>query len=222
MMHDDETRVVGMRFRRVWQIAERIAAHPGHTRRELADLFHLSERQVQADLGLIADGMALPLNRRQGYRFGAEGLDGTGGGTVTLADVCTMALALRAGAKARAVPAEALARLLDGWPKMMPPHLAPLAGLLAGAVAGKPSDGTVLVLARMLVAREAVVLDCTRLFGGTHRPVLVPELLIPYLGRWYVIGPLQSTADRAHRGDHMIRFDQILGVSAVADVRAAS
>src|SRR6266567_8325695 len=65
----DHKRLVAERFRRIWQLVEDIACHPGKSRKELASQFSLSERQVQADLNVIRREMGLPLVRRQGYRF---------------------------------------------------------------------------------------------------------------------------------------------------------
>src|ERR1051326_4521069 len=65
----DHKRLVAERFRRIWQLVEDIASNPGKSRKELANQFSLSERQVQADLNVIRREMNLPLVRRQGYRF---------------------------------------------------------------------------------------------------------------------------------------------------------
>src|ERR1041384_90119 len=64
----DHKRLVAERFRRIWQLVEDIASSPGKSRKELANEFSLSERQVQADLNVIRREMSLPLVRRQGYR----------------------------------------------------------------------------------------------------------------------------------------------------------
>src|SRR3954454_1033024 len=80
----ERKRLVADRFRRIWHIVEDIAETPGKSRRELADKFHLSERQVQADLNIIRTDMRLPLVRRQGYRFFAEGTPGGGEGCFDL------------------------------------------------------------------------------------------------------------------------------------------
>ena len=65
----DHKRLVAERFRRIWQLVEDIASDPGKSRKEFANQFALSERQVQADLNVIRREMDLPLVRRQGYRF---------------------------------------------------------------------------------------------------------------------------------------------------------
>jgi hypothetical protein len=61
----ERKRLVADRFRRIWHIVQDIAETPGKSRKELADKFHLSERQVQADLNIIRTEMHLPLVRRQ-------------------------------------------------------------------------------------------------------------------------------------------------------------
>ena len=60
----DHKRLVAERFRRIWQLVEDIASHPGKSRKELATQFSLSERQVQADLNVVRREMGLPLVRR--------------------------------------------------------------------------------------------------------------------------------------------------------------
>src|ERR1051326_5123236 len=65
----DHKRLVAERFRRIWALVEDIASCPGKSRKELANQFALSERQVQADLNVIRREMNLPLVRKQGYRF---------------------------------------------------------------------------------------------------------------------------------------------------------
>ena len=61
--------LIADRFQRIWEVVEYIAREPGQSRKQLAERFSLSERQVQADLNVIRTEMRLPLVRRHGYRF---------------------------------------------------------------------------------------------------------------------------------------------------------
>lgn len=66
---------------RIGRIAELIAHHPGCTRKELAESFGVSERQMQADLAELFDahitGQATLLlgPRRHGYRYQLANLE---------------------------------------------------------------------------------------------------------------------------------------------------
>src|SRR3954454_6106176 len=98
----ERKRLVADRFRRIWAMVEDIAETPGKSRRELADTFHLSERQVQADLMMIRTDMRLPLVRRQGYRFVAEG-PANGAGTFDLREAQLLVMILRQSMKDRSI-----------------------------------------------------------------------------------------------------------------------
>src|SRR5712691_9472486 len=92
----DHKRLVAERFRRIWQLVEDIAREPGKSRKELAAQFALSERQVQADLNVIRREMALPLVRRQGYRFLTDSADN--GPAFSLAEAQLLLMLLRRAA----------------------------------------------------------------------------------------------------------------------------
>ena len=122
----ERKRLVADRFRRIWHIVEDIAETPGKSRRELADKFHLSERQVQADLNIIRTDMRLPLVRRQGYRFIAEGAPGGGEGCFDLREAQLLVMILRQSMKDRSIPTDRLGSLMRKLPAMFPAHLQPL------------------------------------------------------------------------------------------------
>src|SRR5438034_10288818 len=92
----DHRRLVAERFRRIWQLVEDVASHPGKSRKELAAQFALSERQVQADLNVVRREMNLPLVRRQGYRFDTSTTDC--GPQFTLAEAQLLLMLLRRAA----------------------------------------------------------------------------------------------------------------------------
>src|SRR5712691_7302411 len=107
----ERKRLVADRFQRIWQIVEFIARQPGKSRKELAERFALSERQVQADLNVIRAEMRLPLVRRQGYRFVNE--EGGPTGVLELQEAQLLLLLLRRAQVEHTVPSDHLARLID-------------------------------------------------------------------------------------------------------------
>lgn len=182
-------RFVADRFRRIWAVVEYVAANPGTSRAQIAQHFHLSERQVQADLNIIREDMNLPLVRESGYRFASDA-----NAPAVLRDRDLMVLAQILGsAVRRSLPAseadpirELAARLTEAFP----PHLQPLARLLLGNLGHSRRQ-----IADALLA--AIV-------GGTvvrlHHPpgVLVPgwidddltvrpDLLFPHGRDWYLL-----------------------------------
>src|SRR3954467_4480322 len=112
----ERKRLVADRFRRIWHIVEDIAETPGKSRRELADKFHLSERQVQADLNIVRTDMRLPLIRRQGYRFVSDGPAVGADGTFDLREAQLLVMILRQAQRDRSVPADRLRSLMAKLP----------------------------------------------------------------------------------------------------------
>src|SRR6266498_3865870 len=160
----ERKRLVADRFRRIWHIVEDIAETPGESRRELADKFHLSERQVQADLNIIRTDMRLPLVRRQGYRFIAEGAPGGGEGCFDL----------REGQQQQVFAALADGLLRGTYVKLHYP----------------PGD----------------------LSSPIPEPIIRPELLLPYLNSWYLIGEC-----RQRNRTMMFNLDAVTAVTLAAE-----
>src|SRR5207249_11338325 len=106
----DHKRLVAERFRRIWQLVEDIAGQPGKSRKELANQFALSERQVQADLNVIRREMGLPLVRRQGYRFLTDNQDT--GPQFSLAEAQLLLMLLRRAAHDPSLPVDRLRSML--------------------------------------------------------------------------------------------------------------
>jgi predicted DNA-binding transcriptional regulator YafY len=208
------SRLVPDRFRRVWAIVEHIASNPGCGRRELAEHFSLSERQLQADLNVIRMDMSLPLVRRQGYRFlpAPEPPEGR----FDFADAQLLALALSHAATEGLASPEHVRALAAKLPDVFPSHLRPVVRRALHAAAGQPADP----------AQEAVfdvlgqALRCgsqVRLRYSARRrahlplePVVHPEMVVPYLGGWYVIGECQQS-----RRVMMFRLDTVAEASLV-------
>lgn len=192
-------RLVADRFRRIWMVVEEIAAHPGQTRLNLATTFHLSERQIQADLNIIRTDIGLPLVRRQGYRFRGEG-PAFGEGTITLAEGQMLATVLRRATIDRGIPRGRLNNLIEKLPSLFPPHLQPIMALTLDTVVRKPGRDRHIfeALAEGLLQASWVKLhvppgDWSITTPDGREPVIRPELLLPYLSSWYVVGQTQPS-----------------------------
>jgi predicted DNA-binding transcriptional regulator YafY len=212
----ERKRLVADRFRRIWQIVEDIARTPGKSRRELADKFHLSERQVQADLNIIRTDMHLPLVRRQGYRFVAEG-PSNGDGCFDLGEAQLLVLILREAARQRTIPADRINSLMRKLPAMFPAHLQPLVHhSLDAAVSPRPGQQQVFAaLADGLLRGTSVKLyyppgDST---CPLSEPIVRPELVIPYLNAWYLIGEVKQ-----RNRTMMFNLDGVTAVTLAAEV----
>ncbi len=129
-------RLVAARFTRIWALVQEIADRPGQSRQQLSRRFHLSERQVQADLNLIRDDMRLPLVRDGGYRFASEGGGVAGPCPLTLKDglvaITTLGKALPVGRRGQ------VADVLLKLPHVFPSHVQPLMRLLTSDVLLEP------------------------------------------------------------------------------------
>jgi predicted DNA-binding transcriptional regulator YafY len=185
----ERKRLVADRFQRIWSIVEYIAREPGKTRRELADRFALSERQVQADLNVIRAEMRLPLVRRHGYRFVNH--EGGPTGSLELREAQTLLLLIRRAQLESSLPDEHLERVVFKLPGLFPPHLQPLIEkLIVGSESQQRQQELFERLTRAMLSGSNVVLHYPR--GDSSSPISEPEvtpaLVLPYLDSWYLIG----------------------------------
>lgn len=199
-------RLVADRYRRVWHLVEEIAANPGHSRGELAEWQHLSERQVQADLNIIRDEFRLPLVRRQGYCFASDDGAGQSVGTLTLRDALLLLSCLveaRYGLRDR----NALNDLMNKVMGFCPAHLQPLLRLVADeAISRGPRPAT--TVCNALLAGKRVELRYVT--TNEERTVeILPEMVVPARGRWFVIGQ-----GRDHGRTRMLPLDGARAVTA--------
>lgn len=192
-------RLVADRFRRVWAVVEEIAARPGQSRLDLADKFHVSERQIQGDLSIIRADMRLPLIRRQGYRFETEG-HSLGASTMSLGQAQMLVLLLSKSLHDRSVSTARVRALLSEIPTLCPPHLAPVVERLVGAVTSRtPSQQQriIVLLTEAMLSETWVTLTYdadwhpSSAVGGVD-PTILPTVLLPYLDDWYVLGPCEQ------------------------------
>lgn len=213
----ERKRLVADRFRRIWHIVEDIAETPGKSRRELADKFHLSERQVQADLNIIRTDMRLPLVRRQGYRFIAEGAPGGGEGCFDLREAQLLVMILRQATKDRSIPTDRLGSLMRKLPAMFPAHLQPLVQRTLEAVTAPRSGQQQQVFAALadgLLRGTYVKLHYPPgdMSSPITEPIVRPELLLPYLSSWYLIGDCKQ-----RNRTMMFNLDAVTAVTLAAD-----
>jgi predicted DNA-binding transcriptional regulator YafY len=185
----ERKRLVADRFQRIWQIVEFIAREPGKSRKELAERFALSERQVQADLNVVRVEMRLPLVRRQGYRFVNQ--EGGPTGTLSLQEAQLLLLLLRRAQVERSVAQDHLDGLIDKLPSLFPPHLQPLIGkMVQGGPSRKRQHEFFETLTRAILNGTEVRLHYPRgtSLSAVAEPEVMPSLLLPYQDSWYLIG----------------------------------
>jgi predicted DNA-binding transcriptional regulator YafY len=213
----ERKRLVADRFRRIWHIVEDIAETPGKSRKELADKFHLSERQVQADLNIIRSDMHLPLVRRQGYRFVSEHQSGGGLGSFKLQEAQLLVMIMREAMRNRSIPPDRLNSLLRKLPSMFPAHLQPLVHRTLEAVIMPRSGQQQQVFAALadgLLRGSNVQLHYPP--GDTSsplpEPIVRPELLLPYLNSWYLIGECRQRSRTM-----MFNLDGVTAVTVAAE-----
>lgn len=174
---------VAARLERIWGMVEDIAGKPGRTRQQLAREYALSERQVQADLNLIRREMDLPLVRRRGYRFDPAETDTR----LDLGDVALLLLVLSRALRDPGMPTDRIQSLIAHLPRVLPPHLRPLARV--GLSESGRYSSMFGVLIQALVERSYVrlhyPLDAPQ---SNENPVVQPQVIFPYEGTWWLIG----------------------------------
>jgi predicted DNA-binding transcriptional regulator YafY len=211
----DHKRLVAERFRRIWQVVEDIASHPGKSRKELANQFALSERQVQADLNVIRREMNLPLVRRQGYRFLID-TPGTGP-QFSLEEAQLLLTLLRRAAHDPSLPMDRLRSLMAKLPYLFPLHLRPLVVKTLEAASSSERGGRqqeiFAALAEALLRKSYVKLHYTAgdPVSAIQEPIVQPEVLFPYCQSWHLIGTC-----RQRNRIMVFDLDNVMAVSAAA------
>ena len=211
----DHRRLVAERFRRIWQLVEEIASHPGKSRKELAAQFALSERQVQADLNVIRREMNLPLVRKQGYRFLTDAQDS--GPQFSLAEAQLLLMLLRRAAHDPSLPVDRLRSLMVKLPYLFPLHLRPLVAKTLEAANASDRGGRqqeiFAALAEALLRKSYVKLHYPAgdPVSSIQEPIVQPEVLFPYCKSWHLIG-------RCRQRDRMMVFDLDTVVAVTAAV----
>jgi predicted DNA-binding transcriptional regulator YafY len=212
----EHRRLAAERFRRIWELVEDIASHPGKSRKELAGQFALSERQVQADLNVIRREMGLPLVRRQGYRFLNN--EKEGGPPFSLSEAQLLLMLLRRAAHDPSLPVDRLRSLMQKLPYLFPLHLRPLVAKTLDAAnaerVGRQQE-IFSLLAEALLRKSYVKLHYPAgdPVSSIQEPIVQPEVLFPYLKSWHLIGNCRQ------RGRMMVfDLDSVVAVSQAAGI----
>ena len=187
----ERRRLAAERFRRIWQRGEEIAREPGKTRRQLAQEYALSERQIQSDLNVIRTDMRLPLVRSQGYRFRVY--DASSEPPFTLAEAQLLLILLRRATRDPSLPLDRTQSLWQKLPQLFPPHLRPLVEQTLRAFAADPSgrqQNVFTALADALLRKAYVKLHYPAgdPVMSIQEPIVQPEVLFPFMDTWFVIG----------------------------------
>jgi len=178
------------RLSRIWAMVEHIAENPGTSRRKLAERYALSERQVQEDLRVIRDELRFPLVRRKGYRFSTS--DDRASLEFSFTEARALLHALKVATQDRTTPQEPLRSLLNKLPAVFPLHLQPLIRKSLETL-GNPEpaleDRVFLTLTEALFERRPVRLHLSaRSNVSPADPVVDPQVIMPYMGAWYLVG----------------------------------
>ena len=178
------------RLSRIWAIIEHIAEYPGTSRRKLAESYALSERQVQEDLRVIREELNFPLVRRKGYRFSTEGDQATI--DFSFSEARALISALRGAAQDRSTPQDPLMSLLAKLPTIFPLHLQPLMRKSLESLGSSEQvaeEKVFLALTEALFEKRPVKLHiASKISASIPNPVVEPQLLMPYMGAWYLVG----------------------------------
>jgi predicted DNA-binding transcriptional regulator YafY len=189
----DRKRLVADRFKRIWSVVEFISDTPGLTRKELADHFALSERQLQADLNVIRDEIGLPLTRIHGYRFADGRQSDQKVKDLTLRDLHTLFLVVHRSSEDPAIPQDAFAEFVAKLPDAFPPPLRPLVRQTLRPYSADefgPTPEVYAHLAEALLRHRPVKLNYPprNTVGYLTEPIVDPEILLPHKSSWYLIG----------------------------------
>lgn len=178
------------RLSRIWAIIEFVAEYPGTSRRKLAEKYALSERQVQEDLRVIREELRFPLIRRKGYRFSAD--EDHVAVDFSFSEARALISALRGAVRDRGIPQEPLRSLMAKLPTVFPLQLQPLIRKSLDSLQSPNPDleeKVFLALTEALFEQSPVRLHMgVRGISGMQNPVIEPQLLMPYMGNWYLVG----------------------------------
>jgi len=180
------------RISRILEIVQRIAVNPRRWRRkDLAEGFEISERQIQKDLDVIRHGLKLPLlHCREGYYF--ESLPRMPTVTYSFSEALALLLAAKAAQGMSGIPGGELAAALARLESLFPPEFGPL---LRQLVLSRPSEDydhrqdILSTLHHALMAHRRVQMTySTSSRGGEESDRIVePYYIMPYVRSWYLI-----------------------------------
>lgn len=200
-----------IRTTRILDIIQRIAHQPRRwLRRDLADQYEISERQIDKDLQIIRHGLRLSLGHdSEGYYF--EAMPQLPAVNYTFSEALALLLAARA---AQAVPgvgstdlAAAMARLESIFPKEFGPLLRQTVRQVQHFGTESPRQEKLRLLYEAMAFRRKVEMKyAVGSRGGeiTHR-VVRPYYLLPYVRSWQMIAYCEL-----RQAEKMFKIDRIL------------
>ena len=202
------------RTRRIVDLLLRIANQPRRwTRKSLAELYEVSEKQMDKDLFLIRHGLRMPLRHvAEGYYL--ERLATLPTLSLSLSEALSLLLAARLGQQMPGVSRSDLAAAIARVEALLPPELVPLVGALSRGEEGAGLRGATLRELQLAIAeRVRLRLRYCSASGspprsqgegsgecGPHQSqrsapgsqqadrLVDPYTLLPYLKSWYLIG----------------------------------
>lgn len=181
------------RLVRVLETVQAIVAAPGRwSRRDLAERWEISERQVQKDLEVIRHGLKLPLNRTsKGYVF--EEVPRLPTVAYTFAEALALLLAFQAAQQIPGVSspdlAAAIARLQSVFPREFLPVFNQITSQTPPAAQSSHRQSVLLTLNHALAEQRKVrMVYRTQSRGGEiNERVIHPYHIMPYVRSWQAI-----------------------------------
>jgi predicted DNA-binding transcriptional regulator YafY len=177
----DETR----RVSRLLDIAWRIAAAPRHwTRRRLAGLYEVSERQITSDLTVMRHGLHWQVRTcHSGYYF--DPLPSIPGIRFTLPEALALLLAVRAGAAIPGVGSVDLSAAIARLSSLLPTGLQPLA--ILPNLPASPREQTLRALQLALGQRQRIHIAyrAASSDGAITERDIDPYAVYPYGRSWH-------------------------------------
>jgi predicted DNA-binding transcriptional regulator YafY len=144
----------------------------------------------------------------------------SGDAAVTLQDAQTLVMVLRQGLHDRSIPDGRVRKLMAKVPGMFPVHLQPVVALTIDAVTGRAGREQKVIgaLGDALLRRAPVKLYYEKgdLSCPIAEPIITPELLLPYLDSWFVVGEV-----RQRNRSMMLPIDGVTAVTFEAGVEPA-
>ncbi len=180
----DETR----RVSRLLDIAWRIAAAPRHwTRKRLAALYEVSERQITSDLTVMRHGLLWQVRTcHSGYYF--DPVPSVPGVQFTLPEALALLLAVRASMALPGVGSVELTAAIARLASLVPPQIQALVALPESPTS--PREQTLRTLQLALGQRRRVHLtyETASRGGAVTERDFDPYAIFPYGRSWHVIG----------------------------------
>ncbi len=193
----EETKRIG----RVLQILQLIASQPRRwRRRDLAERFEISERQIDKDIELIRHGLVLSLRHSpEGYYY--ETVPHLAAAPMGFHEALALILAARSALSGDGIDTADLAAAISRLEAQLP---LPLRGLLAQAQRPGHASPAAEQRAQVLAAIERAIAEGRKVRmtyasavrgGETSERVVRPYTAMRYLRSWYVIGYCERRGD---------------------------